>query len=339
MADDILEHYIQQHIQAANDASIFFSWHGGEPTLAGLDFYKKAVAIQKQNQPPDTIILNGLQTNGTRLDDEWGRFLAEEQFAVGLSLDGPEKMHDRYRYDKRRQPSFKKSIRGLQVLRKHQVQTELLCVVNDYNVQFPLEVYRFFKELGISYLTFLPLVKQVEGNLQAVTPASVPSGAFGHFLCTIFDEWVAQDIGTVQIQIFEEATRMAFNQDHTLCIFKKTCGGVPVVEHNGDFYSCDHFVNPDHHIGNIYHTSLKQLLEDPRQKAFGQAKWDTLPAYCMDCEVLAMCHGECPKNRFIRTPEGESGLNYLCAGYRLFFNHIQTFVEEVARVWRHQNEI
>ena len=338
MPDDLLETYIFEHIHYSNGSPALFSWHGGEPTLAGLDFFRKAVKIQKKYRAENQEIFNGIQTNGTLLNENWARFLGSERFTVGLSMDGPEELHNRYRYSKNHRPTFRKTMDGLHLLKKFGVQTEILCVVNQNNVHHPSKVYSFFKGLDIPYLTFLPLVERDLASSRMVTDASVDSLAFGHFLSTIYDEWVEHDIGSVKIQIIEEATRTAFKQDHTLCIFKKTCGGVPALEYNGDFYSCDHYVDSGHRIGNIRKTPLGPLLQDPRQRTFGQAKWDSLPGFCRKCEVLSMCHGECPRNRFIESPDGEPGLNYLCRGYRYFFNHIRPFVDEVARVWRQQNE-
>ena len=228
-------------------------------------------------------------------------------------------------------------MRGYEILRRHGVSTDILCVVSAASAVRPLEVYRFFKRIEAPYLTFLPLVEQAPTAEGGVSADTVPAEAWGDFLCAVFDEWVGGDIGRVKVQIFEEAARTAFGQEHSLCIFRPVCGDIPVVEHNGDFYSCDHFVDPGHRIGNIRETPLVDLLESPAQRAFGQAKRDTLPGYCRDCEVLAMCHGECPKNRFLRTPDGEAGLNYLCAGYRRFFNHGRPFVDAVAAEWRRQN--
>jgi uncharacterized protein len=207
-------------------------------------------------------------------------------------------------------------------------------VVNSYNVKFPLVVYNFFKELEAKYITFLPLVEKRRRTKSGVSRASVPSGEFGRFLNSVFDEWLERDIGKIKVQVFEEAARSAFNKDHTLCIFKENCGGVPVVEHNGDFYSCDHFVNKDNRVGNIKDNSLADLLDSEKQQAFGRVKSLTLPRYCLECEVKAMCNGECPKNRFINTPDGESGLNYLCSGYKTFFSHCRPFVQAIATVWK-----
>jgi len=337
MTDETLEDYIVQHIDASPEAVIRFSWHGGEPTVLGLDYFRRIVALQRKHQPPDRSIVNGIQTNGTLLDEDWCRFLAREGFTVGLSLDGPPEMHDLYRVTKDQKPTHRQTMRGYELLQKHGVYTDILCVVNAHNVQFPLQVYRFFKQNNAQYITFLPMVEPQQDTRGGVSPISVPAEAWGAFLCAIFDEWRDQDVGRVKVQIFEEAARTAFNQEHSLCIFRPTCGDIPVIEHNGDFYSCDHFVDVEHRLGNIKETPLVELLESPAQRAFGRAKLETLPRYCMECEVRAMCNGECPKNRFLETPDGEPGLNYLCAGYRHFFTHCQPFVSEVAAIWRRQN--
>ncbi len=332
MPEDILETYIRQHIEATTDPVITFSWHGGEPLIAGLDFYRKAVAIQKKLCPSGKIIGNGIQTNAVLLDNAWCQFLAEEEFMVGISLDGPEGLHNCYRKTKDGQDTFKKVLQGYDTLVMHGIDPEILCVVNAANVRYPLEVYRFFRHLGALCITFIPLVEPDPEKV--VSERSVRAEAFGTFLCTVFDEWIDRDIGKVKVQIFEETLRTAFGQEHTLCIFKPECGGVPVVEHNGDFFSCDHFVNREHRLGNIRDFPLEDFLDSDKQKAFGQAKLNTLPRYCIDCEVRDMCNGECPKNRFINTPDGEPGLNYLCAGYKKFFNHCRPFTGEVARAWQ-----
>jgi uncharacterized protein len=333
LSDEMLEIYTRQHMEATTEPVITFSWHGGEPLRAGLNFYRKAVALQKKYNHSGRKIVNGIQTNGTLINEEWCRFLAGEQFMVGVSIDGPEELHDIYRLTKDGKSTFKQVIRGYDQLVIHGIDPEILCVVNAENVNFPMEVYRFFRQLGTPFITFIPLVEKQMTNPVTVSLKSVPAEAFGHFLCTLFDEWVRSDIGRVKVQLFEEATRTAFKQPHTLCIFKPVCGGVPVLEHNGDFFSCDHFVTPEHYLGNIREIALADLLDSDRQKAFGQAKLITLPKYCLECEVRDMCNGECPKNRFINTPDGEPGLNYLCAGYRQFFNHCRPFVEAVARTW------
>jgi uncharacterized protein len=333
MPDDLLEEYIVQHIHASGEPEIHFSWHGGEPTTLGLDYFRKIVALQRKHQPADRDIINGMQTNGTLLDEDWCRFLAAEGFAVGISMDGPPEMHDRYRRTRDGRPVHEQTMRGYQLLRQHQIPCEILCVVGVHNVEFPSDVYRFLRQLGAPYLSFLPLVERRPEAANGVSERTVPAEAWGVFLCVIFDEWVARDIGRVKVQVFEEAVRPAFKQEHTLCIFKEVCGGVPVVEHNGDFYCCDHFTDGEHRLGNIRQTPLAGLLDSPAQQAFGRAKRDTLPRCCQACEVRAMCNGECPKNRFLQTPDGEPGLNYLCAGYKRFFTHCQPFVAQVAGLW------
>ena len=335
MTPDLLDEYIAQHIEATPGKLVNFSWHGGEPTILGLDYFRRIVELQIRHKIPSKRILNGIQTNGTLLDDEWCRFFDEQGFYVGISLDGPKKHHDLYRLTKDRKPTFEEAIRGYKLLQRHQVITEILCVVNAENVQFPLEVYRFFKEINASYITFLPLVEPQTDVPSGVTSSSVPSDTWGNFLCQIFDEWIEGDIGRVKVQIFEEALRTAFNQEHSLCIFRPECGNVPVLEHNGDFYSCDHFVDADHLLGNLKKKPLIDLLNDPRLIDFGEAKSLTLPQYCKECGVVDMCNGECPKNRITSTPKGEPGLNYLCEGYKRFFTHCRPFVSEVADVWCH----
>jgi uncharacterized protein len=228
-------------------------------------------------------------------------------------------------------------MRGYRLLQKHGVYTDILCVVNAHNVRFSLQVYRFFKQINAQHISFLSMVESQPDTEGGVSPITVQAEAWGRFLCTIFDEWRDEDVGRVKVQIFEEAARTAFNQEHSLCIFRPTCGDIPVVEHNGDFYSCDHYVDDEHRLGNITETPLVELLESPAQRAFGEAKLESLPRFCQNCGVRAMCNGGCPKNRFLRTPEGEPGLNYLCEGYKSFFSHCQPFVSEVAAHWRRQS--
>jgi uncharacterized protein len=334
MSEDVLEEYIVQQIDVSPGREISFSWHGGEPTILGLDYFHKIVALQRKHQPPDRRITNGIQTNGTLLDEDWCGFLAAERFSVGLSLDGPQALHDQYRVTKGEQPTHKQVMQGYKLLRQHKIPVDILCVVHAGNVQYPSQVYRFFKQIKAQYIGFLPLVeKQPEAEI-GVSPRTASAEAFGAFLCTIFDEWIRHDIGRVIVQIFEEAIRTARGQEHALCIFRKTCGDVPVVEHNGDFFSCDHFVDPEYRLGNIRQTPLVELLESPAQRAFGQAKKDTLPGYCQTCEVRVMCNGGCPKDRIIRTPDGEAGLNYLCAGYKHFFIYCRPYVTKMAALWR-----
>jgi len=337
MREDILEDYIAQHIAASPDEVIRFSWHGGEPTLLGLEYFRKVVEIQKRRRPAGRTIANGVQTNGTLLDEEWGRFLSSEGFSIGLSLDGPRELHDRYRLARDGRPSFDETMRGHGTLRRHGVPADILCVVSAENVRRPAEVYGFFREIGTSYVTFLPLVEPRPDAPGGVSADSVPPGDWGDFLCAVFDEWVSGDVGRIKVQIIEEAARTAFGQEHSLCIFRPVCGDIPVVERNGDFYSCDHFVDAAHRVGNIRENPLAELLENPAQRAFGLAKLERLPRFCRSCDVLAMCNGECPKNRFNHAPDGEPELNYLCAGYKKFFGRVRPFVAEVAAEWRRQN--
>lgn len=332
MPDDLLEAFIVQYIEASPARVITFAWHGGEPTILGLDYFRKIVSLQRKHAPPDARIVNGIQTNGTLLDEEWCRFFAAEGFRVGLSLDGPRELHDRYRLTKGHKPTHSKVMHAYRLLKRYGVPCDLLCVVNDQNVRRPKEVYRFFKEIGARYLQFLPIVERAGDG--GVSSETVPAEAFGSFLSAIFDEWIRHDIGQITIQIFDEAVRPFCGMEHSLCIFRETCGDIPIIEHNGDFFSCDHFVRPEYRLGNIRDTPLLEMQESPAQKAFGEAKRAGLPRYCRECEFLKMCHGGCPKDRFIRTPDGEEGLNYLCAGYKKFFGHARPYLEMMASLWR-----
>jgi len=334
MPDIILEEYIVQHIEASPEEVIRFSWHGGEPTLAGLDYYQRIVELQQRHCPPGRTILNGIQTNGILIDENWGRFLGEQRFSVGLSLDGTDELHDLHRIDRRERPTFDRAMKGYENLRKYGVAPDVLCVVNAENSRCPLQVYRFFKEIGAGYITFLPLVERLPVEGQGVDSRSISPAAWGEFLCTVFDEWVAEDIGTIKVQIFEEALRTAFGLEHSLCIFRPVCGDIPALDKNGNLYSCDHFVDREHLVGNIIESSLEEMLTCEAQREFGRNKRVTLPGVCLDCEVLAMCNGECPKNRFTKSSTGEGGLNYLCEGYKRFFLHCRPFAREVAREWK-----
>lgn len=331
MDEDVLKALITGIRDASNDSDAVFSWHGGEPTLAGLEYFRKITAMQKRLIPPPQRFLNGIQTNGTLLNEEWARFLASESFYVGISLDGPRRFHDAFRKTRGGHSAFDRTLKGLRLLQKHRVSHEILCVVSAVNGEHPLEVYRFFKECGASLISFLPLVMPPDSPH---SEWSVPAGVWGEFLCSIFDEWKANDIGRIRIQIIEETLRTAFEQDHSLCIFRETCGRVPVVEHDGGFYACDHYVNRGHYRGNILKDSIASMLDSPEQRAFGLAKRETLPRRCRSCEALNMCHGGCPKNRFDRTEDGEPGLNALCGGYKRFFTHAVPFVREVREAWR-----
>jgi uncharacterized protein len=336
MPESLLEEYIVQHIEAAPGPEIAFSWHGGEPTTLGVDFFRKAVELQRKHRLAGWRIRNGIQTNGVLLDEEWCRFLAAEDFKAGLSLDGPAELHDAYRVTRGGQPTHRQAMRGYDLLRRHEVPTDIVCTVNNLNVRYPLTVYRFFREIGCGYLGFLPVVERAPESTDGVGPYTPSAEAYGAFLCKIFDEWVERDTGRIAVQTFEEAARPALGMEHSLCVFRETCGQIPVVEHNGDFFPCDHYVDREHRWGNIRETPLVELLESQAQRDFGEAKRDGLPRYCRDCEVLAQCHGGCPKYRFIHTPDGEAGLNYLCAGLKRFFLHSRAPIERMTSREREQ---
>lgn len=330
MPDDLLEEYIVQQTAIAPGREVLFSWHGGEPTILGLDYFRRIVELQRTHCPVGKHIANSIQTNGVLLTEEWCRFFAAEKFGVGLSLDGPSELHDAYRVTKDQRATHRQVMQSYRLLRRHTIPVDLLCVVHAQNVQRPLDVYHFFKEIGAQYLSFIPLVEPEPGSPDGVSGRTPRAEDFGRFLCAIFDEWVRHDMGRLMVQIFEEAARPAFGLRHSLCIFRPACGDVPVVEHNGDFYQCDHFVTAEHRLGNIRETPLAALLESPAQDAFGRAKHETLPRYCQACDVLTMCNGGCPKDRLIQAPDGEPGLNYLCAGYRRFFSHCRPYTERMA---------
>jgi uncharacterized protein len=321
MSESLLEEYIVQHIEAASGPVVDFSWHGGEPTTLGIFFFQKAVSLQQRHKPAGWRIRNGIQTNGILLDGKWCSFLAAEDFSVGLSLDGPAELHDPYRVTKEGKPTHAQTMRAYDLLRAREIHTDVICVVHNLNVRHPLTVYRFFREIGCKYLGFLPAVDRAPEGADGVSPHTPSAEDFGLFLCKIFDEWLARDVGRMMVQTFDEAARPVLGLEHSLCVFRETCGQIPVLEHNGDFFPCDHFVDREHLLGNIKETPLSQLLDSQEQRGFGNRKRDALPRYCRECEVLAMCNGGCPKYRFIKTPDGEPGLNYLCAGLKRFFLH------------------
>ncbi len=363
MPDDILESYIRQYIQSQDRPEIDFAWQGGEPTLLGVEFFEQVVALQARYAEGKTI-RNAFQTNGTLLDDRWGEFLARHAFLVGLSIDGPRELHDRYRVDKQGGPTFDRVLRGVRTLQRHDVDFNTLTVVNRANSTHPTAVYRFLKEIGSRFLQFIPLVEraavapvETKGGLiqlglaspptagqarSPVTEWSVRSEDYGTFLCTIFDEWVRKDVGSVFVQTFDVALGNWVGAGPTLCVFAPTCGDALAMEHNGDVYSCDHYVYPEHHLGNLRDTPLREMVASPRQRSFGAAKSETLPRMCRECDVRFACHGECPKHRFLRTPDGEFGLNYLCAGYQRFFRHVDPYMRamgELLRTGRAPSEI
>ena len=345
MADNLLETYIKQYLASQHTPEVTFAWQGGEPTLMGLDFFKRAIELQQKLARPGTRIHNTVQTNGTKLDDDWGAFLAEHNFLVGLSIDGPRELHDAYRVDKGGRGSFNQVMGGLTVLKKHGVDFNLLCTVHAANGDHGQEVYRFFRdELEAEFMQFIPIIERVntqdfdgviiqEGTV--VSERSVTGRQYGQFLIDVFDEWVRHDVGRVFVQIFDVALGAWLGHEPALCIFRQTCGEALALEHNGDLYSCDHFVEPKHKLGNIMEIPLLDLATSKQQQAFGQHKLDTLPNYCRSCDVRFVCNGGCPKNRFIEMPEGEPGLNYLCEGYKAFFRHIDLPMRLMARALQH----
>ena len=320
LSDELLDVFTRQYIAAHRVPEVTFHWQGGEPTLMGLDFFRRAVALQEAYRRPGMRIHNVLQTNGTILDEEWCRFLREHRFLVGLSLDGPRELHDVYRLDKAGRPTFERVMGGLRLLRKHRVEFNILATVNAANVSRPLSVYHFLRdEAGARFIQFIPIVERTPAG--QVTDRSVTGEQYGDFLIAIFDEWVRRDVGRVFVQTFDAALTAWLGGPPALCVFAETCGAALVMEHNGDLYACDHFVDPGYRLGNIRELELSEMVGSERQRAFGLAKRDALPRYCRECPVRFACNGGCPKDRLLSTPEGEPGLNYLCEGYRAFFSH------------------
>ncbi len=358
MGDDLLETYIRQLLESHRAPEVTIAWQGGEPTLMRLDFFRRAIGLVERHQRPGQRVQHTIQTNGTTLDDEWGAFFKQHGFLVGLSVDGPREVHDAYRVDKGGKGTFDHVMRGWEVLRRHQVDVNILCTVHAANQERPLEVYHFFRdELGAEFVQFIPIVERVSESALAeasagwherpgrgrplylvdgnrVTERSVRPEPYGQFLIAIFDEWVRRDVGRVFIQHFDSALANWVRVPGAVCIFAETCGNAVALEHNGDLYSCDHYVEPDYRLGNIQDIHLIELISAPKQVRFGMDKRDTLPRYCRECDVRFACHGECPKNRFLTTPDGEPGLNYLCAAYKTFFRHIDRPMKMMADLLR-----
>lgn len=342
MSDDVLESYTRQYIEAQRVPEVTFAWQGGEPTLMGLEFFERAVEFQKKHRKPGMKVINALQTNGTILDDEWCAFFKEHDFLIGLSLDGPRKLHDKYRVDKGGKASFDRVMEGLDFLKKHQVEFNILTTVHAGNVEHPLDVYRFLRdEVGTQFIQFIQFIPIVERKNDSgyqegfkVTKRSLTGKGYGQFLIAIFDKWLRQDVGRVYVQIFDIALGVWYGQRAGLCIFEETCGLALAMEHNGDLYSCDHYVEPNFFLGNIDQENLMDLVASDEQSQFGSAKRDRLPRYCQECEVRFICNGGCPKNRIRRTPDGEEGLNFLCQGYKTFFNHIDEPMKVMVQLLR-----
>lgn len=327
MSDELLEEFIRQYIESQNVPEIVFAWQGGEPLLMGLDFYRKAVEYQHRYAPQGVRIVNAFQTNGLLLDEEWCSFLHDHGFLIGLSLDGPEEMHDAFRVDRGGEPTWARVMKGLEYLQKHEVEFNILTCVHAANMHHPVEVYRFLRdEVEAWFIQFIPIVERYNetGFLEGerITDRSVTGQAYGSFLIDVFDEWVRSDVGSMFVQVFDVALAAWHGMRPSLCIFEETCGTALVMEHNGDLYCCDHFVEPRHLLGNIRGESMVDLVRSDQQKEFGLAKRDTLPRFCRDCDVRFVCNGGCPKNRVLHTADDEPGLNWLCEGYRAFFGHI-----------------
>lgn len=327
MTDKLLQTYTRQYIEAQGVPEVTFAWQGGEPTLMGLEFFKRAVELQREFNKPGIKIYNAIQTNGVLLDDNWCEFFRENEFLVGISIDGPEELHDYYRVDKGGNPTFQQVMKGHSFLEKHEVEFNVLTALHAANVTRPLEVYRFLRdEVGARFIQFIPIVERENGTGfqedATITDQSLTGNQYGRFLTEVFDEWVRRDVGKVFVQIFDVALAAWAGQVPGLCVFNKTCGRGLALEHNGDLYSCDHFVEPKHKLGNIMEIPLVDMVNSEKQRDFGRAKLTTLPRYCKECEIRYVCNGGCPKNRFTSTPHGEYGLNYLCSGYKRFFKHI-----------------
>jgi uncharacterized protein len=337
MSEEMLELFIRQYIQAQPSDNVLFTWHGGEPLLQGVAYYQKALQLQNRYGRGKRID-NSLQTNGVLLTDEWCRFFRDNNFLIGLSLDGPEHCHDRYRADKGGRGTFTRVMRGLDLLRKHGVEFNILSVVNDYNARYPLDVYHFFKQEGIRFIQFSPVVERLDdaGNPVGVTTGtpdlaswSVPAEAYGDFLCTIFDEWLRGDVGTTFVTMFDATLAGYAGVSPGVCVFAPVCGHAAAIEANGDLYSCDHFVFPEYKLGNIHHKTITQMMLSDTQLSFGNAKSAHLPECCLACNYLPLCNGECPKNRIIEL-KGDYPLNYLCAGLKKYFRHTEPYMRYMA---------
>ncbi len=347
LTDELLERFIKMYIESQTTPRVLFCWHGGESLMRPLSFYKKVVDLQKK-YARGRIIDNTIQTNGTLLNDEWCRFFKYHNWLVGVSVDGPQEFHDEYRRNKIGVPSFRKVMHGIELLNKHGVEWNAMAVVNDFNGDYPLDFYHFFKEIECRYIQFAPVVERTiprrDGRFLAspmdhgipLADFSVSPKQWGNFLCAIFDEWIHNDVGRYFVQIFDATLANWIGQKPGVCSMDKTCGHAGVMEFNGDIYSCDHFVFPEYKLGNIRTHSLIEMMFSERQQQFGNDKFDKLPGQCRNCRYLFACNGECPKNRFAVTTEGEPGLNYLCAGYYKYFEHVAPYMDFMANELKNQ---
>lgn len=343
MTDEMLEQFTREYIEAQTMPQVLFTWHGGEPLMRSIDFYKKALALQKKYANGKQID-NVIQTNGTLLTDEWCEFFAKNHWLVGISIDGPQEYHDHYRVTPAGKPSWEKVMQGIQLLKKHHVEWNAMAVVNAYNAEHPLEFYHFFRDNGCQYLQFTPIVERLteheDGRTLAsladnreipLAEASVTPEQWGNFLCTIFDDWVRHDVGKTFVEIFDCTLANWMGVLPGICAYSKECGHAGVMEHNGDVYSCDHFVFPEYKLGNIREQSLIDMLYGEKQQAFSRLKHTSLPRQCKECDMEFACHGECPKNRFEKDKYGEPGLNYLCQGYYQYYTHVAPYMDFMKR--------
>ena len=343
MSDEMLEQFTREYIEAQTMPQVLFTWHGGEPLMRSIDFYKKALALQKKYARGHRID-NVIQTNGTMLTDEWCEFFAQNNWLVGISIDGPQEYHDHYRLTTTGNPSWQKVMHGIELLKKHQVEWNAMAVVNAYNANHPLEFYHFFKDNGCQYLQFTPIVERLTKHQDGRTLASladdkeIPLADFsvtpeqwGNFLCAIFDEWVRNDVGKMFVEIFDCTLANWMGVLPGICAYSKNCGHAGVMEHNGDVYSCDHFVFPEYKLGNIRDHTLIEMLYGDKQHAFSRLKHTSLPRQCKECDMEFACHGECPKNRFEKDKYGEPGLNYLCKGYYQYYSHVAPYMDFMKR--------
>jgi uncharacterized protein len=345
MQEEVLDSYVRQYIEAHDTPEVSFAWQGGEPTLLGVEYFRRLVEVQKKYAGGKRIH-NAFQTNGVLLNDEWAALFKENGFLIGISIDGPRELHDAYRVDKGGQPTFDRVMRGIETLKRNGVEFNTLTTVHRGNADHPLKVYRFLKENGSGFMQFIPIVERISNQATAdglqlispsfagsakVAPWSVEPRQFGRFLCAIFDEWVRNDVGRYFVQLFDVGLEMWSGMEASLCVFRKQCGAALAMEHSGDLYSCDHFVYPENRLGNIMESPLAELVDSEQQKKFGADKETMLPKYCRECDVRFACNGECPKHRFLTTPDGEPGLNYLCAGYKMLFHHVDPYMQFMAR--------
>lgn len=347
MSDELLERFVQEYIQAQTMSQVLFTWHGGEPLMRPLSFYRKAVALQEKYAFGRQID-NTIQTNGTLLTDEWCEFFKEHNWLVGISIDGPQEFHDEYRRTASDKPSWQKVMRGIRLLRKHGVEWNAMAVVNDFNAGYPLEFYHFFKEMGAKYIQFAPVVERMAAHSDGrhlatlvdqecpVADFSVSPAQWGDFLCAIFDEWVRHDVGQTYVEIFDCTLANWVGERPGICVYAKECGHAGVMEFNGDVYSCDHFVFPEYKLGNIRDRTLVEMLYGEQQRQFSCLKHATLPKQCKECEWEFACHGECPKNRFVNDRYGNPGLNYLCSGYRHFYEHVAPYMDFMKKEFMNQ---